>query len=139
MRQPKLRVKTFVKSVCFLCVCVCKSVSGASLMFVPFVIGMTNLYINEANIFRFSVYNGYNYFLWSLPVIHRNLNVQLLHEKAHDIITLAIYFQYGQIIFWCPLQQKHDHTITQQHYVFIVFQIHSSYSYKMSKLNIPGG
>lgn len=47
--------------------------------------------------------------LWSLPVIHRNLNAQLLHEKAHDIITLAMNFQLSEIIFWCPLYQKHSH------------------------------
>lgn len=43
--------------------------------------------------------------MWSLPVIHRNLNVQLLHQEAHHIVTLPVNLQLGRIIFWRPLEQ----------------------------------
>lgn len=38
------------------------------------------------------------------PVVRRNLKVQLLHEKAHDVVAPAVDFQDGQIIFWRPLK-----------------------------------
>lgn len=41
--------------------------------------------------------------MW-IPVVRRNWNVQLLHQKVHNVITPAVDFQYRQIIFWCPLK-----------------------------------
>lgn len=42
-----------------------------------------------------------------LPVVCTHLDVQLLHQQAHDIITLAVDLQRSEIVFGRPLKHKH--------------------------------
>lgn len=49
--------------------------------------------------------------LFALPVVLRNLDVELLHQETHDIVTLAVNFQHSQIILWSPLKQKQRHEV----------------------------